>query len=43
MRHDALDWFPIDRLPDDTVAYGATGIQHYRRRQPFSLHNWCEA
>lgn len=38
--HDAVEWFDLERLPPDLLPYSAAGIEHYRRRRPFSLHNW---
>ncbi|MDS1268989.1 NUDIX domain-containing protein [Lipingzhangella sp. LS1_29] len=39
-RHDAVSWFHLDDLPENLLDYCATGIHHYRRGIPFSLHNW---
>lgn len=37
---DKIDWFGLDDLPDDVVTYIRTGIDAYRRGQPFSLDAW---
>lgn len=33
-----LDWFPLEALPDDMVAYCRAGIDAYRRGERFLLH-----
>ncbi|MEU4575743.1 NUDIX domain-containing protein [Nonomuraea sp. ATR24] len=33
-------WWPLDRLPEDTVDYPAAAIAHIRDRVPFALHAW---
>ncbi|GAA0474446.1 methyltransferase domain-containing protein [Streptomyces olivaceiscleroticus] len=33
-----LDWFPLDALPDDMVAYCRAGLDAYRAGQRFLLH-----
>ncbi|MFE2296230.1 trifunctional class I SAM-dependent methyltransferase/NUDIX hydrolase/VOC family protein [Streptomyces sp. NPDC059452] len=36
-----LDWFPLDALPDDMVAYCRAGLDGYRAGEHFMLH-WHE-
>lgn len=36
-----LDWFPLDALPDDMVAYCRAGLDGYRAEQRFLIH-WHE-
>lgn len=33
-----LDWFPLDALPDDMVAYCRAGLEAYRAGHRFALH-----
>jgi 8-oxo-dGTP diphosphatase len=35
-----LSWFPLGRLPDDTIEYPAAGIRGYLNGQPFSVLGW---
>ncbi|TDV54857.1 NUDIX hydrolase [Actinophytocola oryzae] len=35
-----IGWFPLDRLPVDTVPYTRAGIELFLRREPFGLHGW---
>ncbi|MGW3488648.1 methyltransferase domain-containing protein [Streptomyces sp. NPDC001054] len=35
---DALEWFPLDALPDGLVAYCAAGLDAYRAGDRFVLH-----
>jgi ADP-ribose pyrophosphatase YjhB (NUDIX family) len=37
---DKIDWFSLDDLPGDMVPYIRTGIDAYRRNQPFTLDGW---
>jgi len=37
---DAMEWFPIDALPPDTVAYVRAGIEHAFKKKPFSEFGW---
>lgn len=36
----ALDWFPLDQLPDAIIDYPAAGIRAYRDGIPFSALGW---
>ncbi|GAA3858558.1 hypothetical protein GCM10022243_25270 [Saccharothrix violaceirubra] len=36
----AVDWFPLDALPDDLIDYPAAGIDAYRTGIAFSAHGW---
>jgi ADP-ribose pyrophosphatase YjhB (NUDIX family) len=36
-----LGWFPMDRLPAETVPYTAAGVDLYRRGIAFGLHGWA--
>ncbi|QVQ52606.1 NUDIX domain-containing protein [Spiractinospora alimapuensis] len=38
--HDALSWFPLDALPEETIACTVAAIANYRAGRPFSLLNW---
>lgn len=38
--HDTFSWFPLDALPEDTIACTAAAVLHYRAGRPFSLLNW---
>jgi len=35
-----LRWFPLDRLPAETVPYTAAGIDLYRRGENFGVPGW---
>jgi 8-oxo-dGTP pyrophosphatase MutT (NUDIX family) len=35
-----IGWFPLDRLPSNTYSYTATGIDRFRRGEPFALDGW---
>ncbi|MFD8952483.1 NUDIX domain-containing protein [Streptomyces xanthophaeus] len=37
-----LTWHHPERLPDNTVPYNATGIEHYLKGEPHSVH-WHDA
>lgn len=38
--HDAVQWFPLDRLPRRLLPCAGAAIRHYRAGRPFSLFNW---
>jgi 8-oxo-dGTP diphosphatase len=38
-----IDWFPLDRLPTNTVPYTRAGIDLFRRDEPFGLAGWPTA
>jgi 8-oxo-dGTP diphosphatase len=35
-----LVWCPLDRLPDDVIAYPAEALRRIGRGEQFSLHGW---
>ena len=35
-----IAWFPLDRLPADTVPYTRAGIELFRRGESFGLQGW---
>lgn len=35
-----IAWFPLDRLPANTVPYTRAGIEQFRRGQTFGLRGW---
>ncbi|WP_091450420.1 NUDIX hydrolase [Actinokineospora iranica] len=35
-----IEWFPVDRLPADTVPYTRAGVEQFRRGERFGLHGW---
>jgi len=35
-----IEWFPMDRLPAETVPYSRAGIELFRRGEPFGLQGW---
>jgi 8-oxo-dGTP diphosphatase len=40
---DALSWFPLDRLPENTIPYVRQAIQNYLQGVPFTSFGWEEA
>lgn len=36
----AVGWFPLNGLPDQLIAYSASGIQAYRDGLTFSVRGW---
>jgi 8-oxo-dGTP diphosphatase len=40
---DDLSWFPLDRLPENTIPYVRQAIQNYREGIPFTSFGWEEA
>lgn len=36
----AINWFPLDRLPDTTVPYSRAGVELFRCGEPFGLQGW---
>jgi 8-oxo-dGTP diphosphatase len=39
-KHDALGWFAIDSLPDNTIPYTRQGLLFAREGVPFSTFGW---
>lgn len=39
----ALDWFPMERLPDQLIDYPAAGIYAYRAGDFFAVRGWSPA
>jgi len=37
---DDLSWFPLDRLPENTIPYVRQAIQNYREGIPFTSFGW---
>ena len=37
---DALTWFPIDNLPDNTLPYIKEALKNYKNQIPFSESGW---
>ncbi len=35
-----IEWFPLDRLPANTVPYSSAGIELFRRGETFGLAGW---
>lgn len=35
-----IRWFPMDRLPDNTVPYTHAGVELFRRGENFGLQGW---
>jgi 8-oxo-dGTP pyrophosphatase MutT (NUDIX family) len=35
-----IDWFPLDTLPDNTVAYTAAGVDLYRHDRRLAIAGW---
>jgi 8-oxo-dGTP diphosphatase len=35
-----IDWFPLDRLPANTVPYTRAGVELFLRGEPFGLNGW---
>ncbi|MGC7096782.1 NUDIX hydrolase [Amycolatopsis lurida] len=38
----AVEWFPLDALPDDVIPYPLAGIRAYLDGTPFGLLGWIE-
>ncbi|WP_410677124.1 NUDIX hydrolase [Amycolatopsis sp. cmx-4-68] len=38
----AVEWFPLDNLPDDVIPYPLAGIRTYLDGVPFGLLGWAE-
>ncbi|WIV52904.1 NUDIX hydrolase [Amycolatopsis nalaikhensis] len=38
----AVEWFPLDNLPDDVIPYPLAGIRAYLDGVPFGLLGWAE-
>ncbi|WP_454194195.1 NUDIX hydrolase [Nocardia sp. Marseille-Q1738] len=36
----ALQWFPLDQLPDNTVPYTAASVELFQRGEHFGLPGW---
>jgi 8-oxo-dGTP pyrophosphatase MutT (NUDIX family) len=39
----AVDWFPLDELPDDVIPYPLAGIRAYLTGETFGLLGWAMA
>ncbi len=37
---DALDWYPIDNLPENTLPYIKVAIKNYQNKIAFSVSGW---
>ncbi len=37
---DALDWYPIDNLPENTLPYIKEAIKNYQNKIAFSVSGW---
>ncbi|WP_410674192.1 NUDIX hydrolase [Amycolatopsis sp. cmx-4-68] len=38
----AVEWFPLDKLPDDVIPYPLAGIRGYLEGHAFGLLGWAE-
>ncbi|WP_326950918.1 NUDIX domain-containing protein [Amycolatopsis sp. NBC_01307] len=38
----AVDWFPLDNLPDEVISYPLAGIQGYLAGQTFAVLGWVD-